>query len=139
MEQRDIIKDQIEQVGKAIGKLISKFLNLGPTGNINEAIELTNHQLKDELDIDVEVLLHLEKEALKEFASNKHFAEKSLETLSDYFRKIGEDKAEVFPQEAIRYFQKAIQFLELSDEVSQMYSFDRMEKRKEIKKLQQLM
>lgn len=134
MEQRDIIKDQIEQLGKALGKLISKFLDLKTMGEVNDAIQITNNHLKEEIEIDVEALLDLNKEDLKVFVVQKHFGEKSLETLSDYFRAIGENKKDL-PSVAKTYFVKAIVLLELSDEVSEMFSFDRMEKRKELEAL----
>lgn len=133
MEQRDIIKDQIEQVGKVLGQLLSKFLKLKTIGEERHAIEITNRELKDELDIDVEALLDFDKETVKDFLGNKKLAEKSLEILSDYLRKIGASKATSFPKEAIRYYQKAIQLLELADEASEALSLDRLDLQKEIK------
>ena len=133
MQQRDIIKDQIEQVGKVLGQLLSKFLDLKTMGEERQAVEVTKQELKDELDIDVEALLDFDKEALKDFVGNKNLAEKSLEILSDYLRKIGSTKEKSFPKEAIRYYQKAIEMLELADEVSGILSFDRLNLQKEIK------
>ena len=134
MEQRDIIKDQIEQVGKTLGKLIAKFLDLKTMGEVNDAIQVTNRELKEEIKIDVKTLLSLDKKDLKISLKQKHFGEKSLEDLSDYFRTIGESKIN-HPSEAKVYFEKAIELLELADEVSAMFSLNRMYKRKKLKTL----
>jgi len=135
MEQRDILKDQIEALGKVLGKLISEFLDLKATGEVNEAIQVTNHQLKEEIEIDVEAMLYLNKKDLKEFVGSKHFGEKSLEDLSDYFREIGDSKMDSSNSEDVPYFQKAIELLELADEFSKVFSLDRMEKKKELENI----
>lgn len=53
MEQRDVLKDEIEQLGRVIGKLISDFLALDQTGDLQQSITQSQRQLKEKgLDVD---------------------------------------------------------------------------------------
>ena len=45
MEQRDLIKDQIEQLGKVLAKIIADFLEFKSSGNVNQGIEISNESL----------------------------------------------------------------------------------------------
>lgn len=135
MEQRDIIKNQIEQMGKVMGKLISKFLDLKTMGDVNDAIQVTNRGLKEEVGIDVDALLSCNKKDLKKWVINRCLGEKTIENLSGYFRMVGESKMDYQKEEAIQYFQKAIELLELSDEFSEVYSMNRMGMRKKLNSL----
>ena len=61
MEQRDLLKDQIEQLGKVLAKILPDFLGLKSEGQISQGIEITNHRLRSELDIEIEELKNGEK------------------------------------------------------------------------------
>lgn len=41
MEQRDLIKDQIEQLGRVLGKILVDFLGLKSGGQIEHGIEVS--------------------------------------------------------------------------------------------------
>jgi len=94
MQQRDILQDQIENLGKVLGKLISKFLNLDPKENIANHIEITNEQLKSELDIDLVKILEFNENELKDFVEKRNLTVDHLELLSEYLIKIGIIKIE---------------------------------------------
>lgn len=130
MQQRDILKDQIENLGKVLGKLTSKFLNLDPTEDIESHIEVTNEQLKSELDIDLDKILYFTENELKDFVEKRNLTVDHLEQLSEYLIKIGLSKNN--KDIANLYFIKAIELLECANDVSQMISFDRIKRIKEI-------
>ena len=135
MQQRDILKDQIEQLGQALGKLISKFLKLDSSGDITSHIEFTNQQLKSELDIDLDQLVGFNQNELKGFIEEKNFTAEHLEMISEYLAKIGTHKANSKKDNANAYLTKAIDLLESANDISQMISFDRIKRIKEIKNM----
>ena len=135
MQQRDILKDQIEQLGQALGKLISKFLKLDSNGDITSHIEITNQQLKNELDIDLDKLVEFNQNELKGFIEEKNFTAEHLELLSEYLTKIGMHKTNSKKDNANAYLTRAIDLLECANDISQMISFDRIRQIKEIKNL----
>ncbi|MCG8576837.1 MAG: hypothetical protein MI810_18295 [Flavobacteriales bacterium] len=136
MEQRDLIKDQIEQLGKVLAKMLSDFLGLKSEGKLSEGIESTNYRLQTELDIDIHQLLNFTKEELKNFFANRQHTPEHLETLSDYLKEAGIAELELNEGgKSKMYFQKAIELLEIANENSQTMSFERMTKQAEIEKL----
>lgn len=71
MEQRDLIKDQLELVGKALSKILADFLKLKSAGNTPLAIEQTNTQLKSELDLDIEKIIGFSQQQLANYLIEK--------------------------------------------------------------------
>ena len=135
MEQRDIIKDQIEQAGRVLGKLMTKFLNLDSSANITDEIKATNQQLKSELDIDLDKIILFEKNELRDFVEERNLTEGHLEQLSEYLFKIGKHKIENNKKESKAYLSTALELLEVADDISQMLSLDRVHRKNEIKDL----
>ncbi len=135
MEQRDIIKDQIEQLGKVLGKIITRFLNLDSSENITDEIKTTNQELKNELDIDLDKIIHLNKNELRDFIKKRNLAEGHLEQLSEFAFKVGENKIENNKDESKAYLATALELLEIADDVSQMLSLDRVHRKNEIQSL----
>lgn len=130
MEQRDLIKDQIEQLGRVLGKIIADFLGLKTQGNIGHAMEVSSRQLKDELDLDVEQFLNVSEKELKDFLNKRHFTAEHIELLADYLFEIGRSN-----QDSLRYLKRSITLLDIADEHSQTISFVRQEKKSTIKSL----
>ena len=126
MEQRDILKDQIEQAGKVLGKMIEEYFNLKSNGNINEAILATNHQLRSQLDIDVEMLVSLEDNDLVNFISARNFTDIDLDNLSNYFYEIGLIKKQEKKTDVKTWFATAKQLLDIAADLSQTITFERM-------------
>ena len=86
MEQRDLLKDQIEQLGKVLAKILSDFLGLKSNGNVTQGIEISNESLQSELDIDIEKIIALNKTELEEYVRNRKLTESHLELLSEYLK-----------------------------------------------------
>ncbi|TRX62578.1 hypothetical protein FNH22_00340 [Fulvivirga sp. M361] len=135
MEQRDLIKDEIERLGKALGKVLSDFLRLKSEGKVNEGIELADRQLVSEVDIDVAKMLTLTKEQLRTFLEYRKFTAHHLEDLSEYLAEIGHSTIENDPHTATLKLEKAVELLELADEITKTVSFDRMDKMARIERL----
>ncbi len=89
MQQRDIIQDQIEQLGRALGKLIANFLGVKSEGNLSVAIQITDTDMLSGLDIDVDRLVQLEANELTEYLESKHLTDLNLDQLSNYIFEIG--------------------------------------------------
>lgn len=59
MIQRDFIKRQLEELGRAIGKVISEILKLKELGKLDEGIVMTQKTLESTFDLDIENILSL--------------------------------------------------------------------------------
>jgi hypothetical protein len=89
MQQRDIIKEEIEQLGLAIGKLIANFIGLKTIGSISEAIQITNTKLRSDLDLDIARLARLEANELEEYIDSNNLTDIHLDQLASYIFEIG--------------------------------------------------
>jgi len=127
MQQRDFIKEQIEQLGRSLGKIIAGFLGYKTQGTITQGIEITNQQLQSELDIDIEKLVGLNAEELKHYLESKQFTDLHLDMLSEYLFEIGQSKSDQY--EATVYYQTAIRLIDLTASYSNTLTFDRMKLR----------
>ena len=88
MQQRDLIKDEIEQLGRAIGKLIANFLGFKTEGNVKEGIQITNNVFQTELDIDVDKLICLQGETLVEYINVRNLSALHLDQLASYLYEV---------------------------------------------------
>ena len=128
MEKRDYLMHQIEQMGKVLAQVVATFLRLKSKGKVDEGIHICNEQLQNELDIDMESLARLDKIALKDFFADRKFTPAHLETLSNYMEEVGKSLDVQEPKRGIRFLKKAIQILELADEMTGTFSFERMQR-----------
>lgn len=137
MEQRDILKEQIEQLGRVLGKIISKFLDLKAQGNVVQNIQETNQQFKSELDLDIDKLLTLPKVDLADYVAKKKLNSDHLVQLVDYVEIIGEHQSDT--AEKANAFNRALDLLEIANAQSDTYDMSRQFKAKEISnKIQKL-
>lgn len=137
MEQRDLLKDQIEQLGKVLAKILSNFLRLKANNSVAQGIEISNEQLQSELDIDIEKLITLKKTELAEYVKNRRLTESHLETLCEYLKEVGLAKTEINKTEGQLCLEKAVELLDIADEISKTMSFDRINRKNEIKNVLQ--
>lgn len=56
MQQRDLLKDQIEQLGRTLGKVIAEFLGLKNQGDTTFALEQVIQNLKTALNFELDHL-----------------------------------------------------------------------------------
>lgn len=135
MEQRDIIKDEIEQLGKVLGRIIANFLGLKSKGQVSQGIEITVQKLQSELDIDTNKLITLSRKKLTEYLQKRKLTAEHIEILADYLKETGKIEIERDSTEAKIKLEKALELLEITDEISSTESFERMNKKDGIGKL----
>ena len=135
MKQRDILMDQIEQAGRALGKIFADFMGLKSGGNITNEIAITNQRLQSQLDINIEHLLSLKRRDATEYLQDRVGTDEHVETLSDYLKDIGLFKKKTNDSEFQLYLSKALELLEIADDNSRTMSFDRNRKKTEIRDL----
>lgn len=135
MEQRDLLKDQIEQLGIVLAKILADFIGLKSNNNVALEIEILNERLQSDLGIDIEKLITLKKTELAEYVKNLNLTETHLDTLSEYLKEVGIAKNEINKNEGQLYLEKALELLDITDDTSKTFSFDRMNKKSEIKNL----
>jgi len=137
MEKRDLIKDQIEQLGKVLAKILSDFLGLKSKGQVSLGIEISNERLQSDLDIDIKKLTTLTKKELKDYLENRKLTAEYLEILSKYLKEVGLREIQTNKEKARMWLKKAIELLDVADEISKTMSFDRINKKNEIESVLQ--
>lgn len=135
MEQRDLLKDQIEQLGKVLAKLLAGFLGLKEEGKASQGIAVINEQMKGKLDLDILLIARLGKAELKTYLQDRQLRGEHIETLSDYFKEMGLSAVNTAPSESKIWLQKAIDLLDVADEVSGTLSFERIQRKAKMKQL----
>jgi hypothetical protein len=134
MEYRDFLMDQIQQMGKVLAKIFSSFFGLKSEGKVAKGIEVSNQQLKTELDIDVENLINLSVDDLKKKINELKLTPSHIESLTKYISEIGIYHKNSDQNKSKKYFETAISLLDIADEISNTVSLRRMEMKDEIVK-----
>ena len=135
MEQRDLIKDQIEQFALALGKILANFLGYKSKREATEGIEISNEQIKKDLNINVVDILSKDESDLKEYFEEKKMTSEHLEIISSYFEEIAETLIIKGNAKGKVYLSKSLELAELADELSKTISFERMNKKSHIENL----
>ncbi len=135
MEKRDLVKDELERIGKAISQLLANFLALKANGNIALAIENTNKQFKEELDIDFNIMLDFSQQELEHYLNEKKLSPPQLETIIEYYIEIGNHSLELDRKKGESILIKVLEMYKVLDTNSTTYSFQRREKEQKIKQL----
>jgi hypothetical protein len=133
MQQRDIIQDQIEEMGRVLAKVFSEFLDLKIKGNIKEAIKVTNETLQQEVDLNINKIETLNKEELIQFIIDKKLNTESIELLVDYLFSIGDQFEKSDAKKSITYFNQSLHLLEFLDQNSTTFYMERNDKKELLK------
>ena len=110
-------------------------MGLKSGGNITNEIAITNQRLQSQLDINIEHLLSLKRRDATEYLQDRVGTDEHVETLSDYLKDIGLFKKKTNDSEFQLYLSKALELLEIADDISRTISFDRNRKKTEIRDL----
>lgn len=127
MEQRDFIKDEIERIGQAIGRLIAQLIgtdgnNLPPAqwrATISEA-------LTEDLGLSLDQLLDHSRESLLELVDERQLTPTHIEQLGDLFAEWAGTERETAVRANLG--KRALMLYDLSGELSANFSFTRAEK-----------
>ncbi len=134
MEKRDLILDQIEQLGYFLRKMLATFLDKNSSGNSTDAIDLVKNEFKIELDFDLPLFVALNNEEMKNYLLNFKFNEQHLENLSELIKEISITKTPE-KETSDKYLKKALELLDLADEQSNSFSIERNNRKNQIKLL----
>ena len=135
MERRDLIKDQIEQLGRALGAILARFLGTKAAGNVTQGIEIANESLQSQLDLDVDLIITLDTPELEKYLSQRKLSSEHLETLADYFIAWADSVATADPEKARSRYQTVLRLYDIIDAWSDLYSLERFEKERRIREL----
>ena len=133
MEQRDLLKEEIEQLGRALGKVVTLVLHLDTPAEVDPAIQRADEVLRERLSLSIEELRSLSKTEFGAYLAERHLTEAQYEKLAEYFFRIG--RAQSVKAVGQEYLQRALWLLELADTSSENFSLVRHAKRGEIERL----
>lgn len=130
MERRDLIKDEIERLGKVLGKIVADLLNLKAEGNTSEGIEQAREAMQEELDFDIPLLVEMPEGAfLSQISEKENLSLQGMEQLGDILFEMGEgSKRTGDEKEALLYLAKAFAIYEYITKTSATFSLEREEK-----------
>ena len=129
MRQDDYFLNQIDILGKVLGKVLADFLRIKKQGQVMDGVEVTSQTLKAELDIELSELLSISNDQLittllgKEKIKLDH-----LEKLAEILYELGNSMQEKNNQNRKQYFEKSYLLFEHVNKHSNVYSMERMNK-----------
>jgi hypothetical protein len=138
MEKRDYLMDQIEQLGKALALILSKWLGLKSQGKVTEAIEMTNQSLKDELGMDIAELSAIPAEDfVMTMKVGKKFNYTNLERLADILSGIADalEGNKTGNEQSLNLYAKCLSIYNYLNEYDLTFSFERQAKIERISSL----
>lgn len=128
MERRDLLKDQIEQFGRALGSIIANFFQLKSKGKTAEGIEITNEQFKTQLDLDIDYILKAEVNELEVYFKERKVSGENIETLVDYITAIADRQQGSSTTDAIYTYERALALYAMATRLSKIYPMARVAK-----------
>ncbi|WP_310556993.1 hypothetical protein [Flavobacterium sp.] len=128
MERRDLIQDQIDQLGAVLANMLSKILGLKNQALAVESVQVVNQDLKDTLGIDDFLSLSSD-ELLSVLEKNPNFNSTNLEKLANNVLLIAES---LDTENSKNLYQKSFLIFELINRKELTYSHERFTKMKNI-------
>lgn len=130
---QDRLKKQIDQLGKALARILSDLLELKAQGRFDDGIEITNQTLKTELGLDLEKLTSIEPDdIINVLKTEKGVSNDSLSQLADLLLLIAD---ETEAGDNMNLYQNCLVIYEYLEKNESVYSLDRRWKIERIKKL----
>jgi hypothetical protein len=123
MQRRDLIKDQIEQLGRVLSKMVDTFLKLKTNGQANDGLTLTEQSFNEEFDLDLNAFLTLSEDEIKAFLIEKNFTDDHLCKLTSLLIEIAEAKiTQKEHPKALQYLSQAEYLLSIHLEYDDSFS-----------------
>lgn len=133
MEKRDYLVEQIEQLGRALGQMIAKLLNLKYEKQLSSlAIEKASDSLKLNFDVNIDTIINSKEADLDIYLLNKKFNHENLEFIIDYLRICAENIIVEDKNQALRILKRTLYLYKILDSKSNTCSFYRIGKEQEI-------
>ncbi|MFY0654728.1 MAG: hypothetical protein JXQ96_22025 [Cyclobacteriaceae bacterium] len=133
MERRDFIKDQIEDFGRVLGKLLMKLVGAKGPGDVEQSTHVVEQALSSELDLDLAELLEKDNDDfIQTLVHDLDISDDNLGRLAELIWEIGKNKLADISK---KHFEKSLAIYQYLSNHSQTYSLVWINK---IKKLQSL-
>ena len=136
MEQEDFLKRQIDQLGRALGKILTVLLGFKAHGQVSEGIEATDQALKTELGLSIDDLTLIPTQSfIATLLKVRKFNDTNFEELAEILFLVAEEfnikKTDI--EKMKKLYEKSLIIYEALDKTSSTYSFDRHSKIEKIK------
>ena len=136
MEQEDFLKRQIDQLGRALGRILAGLMGLKARYQSSQGIEAADQALKTELGLNLDDLALIPAESfLTAMIDTKKFSDNNFEQLAEIMFLVAEELnvkgADALKMEKL--YERALLIFEILDKTSTTYSFDRHRKIEKIK------
>jgi|GEM_PF-3451930 len=132
MQQRDFIKDEIERLGRVLGKLVTMMLGTeGDDLNPQQRILVAVKNLKEEIGLDPEELMRLSRAELITRLDELNLEPGHLDQLARFLTSWA--TAEEDSTVKTTLYQRALLLYDLAGERSGIYSLTRAEREREIR------
>lgn len=126
MFQEDYLLRQINQLARALGKLVFDFIGIKNTGLIEEYHQVADKILKEEIDYNLTELLDIpDDEFMSHLLRKDGFNDTNLNLLADLFYEMG---SYLPKKEALTYLKKAFILYQYVENHDSTYSFERRKK-----------
>ena len=126
MFQEDYLLRQINQLARALGKLLFDFMGIKNTGLIEEFYQKADETLQSEIDYNLTELLKIPNDLfINTLIRKEGFNDANLNTLADLFFEMGSYLQE---KEALPYLEKALILYQYVENHDSTYSFERRAK-----------
>ncbi|OAV44038.1 hypothetical protein [Lewinella sp. 4G2] len=128
MVQRDIIQEQIEQLGRVLGKILADFLKLRTNADPVQAISITQEELREQVGFDFPHFTTLDGAAALAYVTQLELTGEHL----DHLAKFAVQVAEAQPLGRKENLRSALRLLDLAALRSETVTFDRIFLRRRI-------
>ena len=123
MTQRDLIKDQVEQLGRVLGKITALLLDLDTSGDIEHSILEIENQFNENTGLDLKRTVLLPQNEFETLLETKFQGdENAIDRLANMLWQVGRLKKDRY------YLLKAVVALKFIHKSSPIYSMDRAQK-----------
>ena len=122
-------------MGKAIANVLSNFYGLKAQGRVSQGIEVSNEALKSQLDIEVDEVLKLNAQPLKDYLESKKLTPDHIENLADYLTEFATYQKGINLVYSIEIYKKVLELYAIVNDESSTFSFERKSKEETIKKI----
>lgn len=128
MERRDILKDEIEALGRALGKLLAQLFGTEDGNKPGMETESRVAEAFTELNVDLDTLLTIQENEIKPYLKERNFQPANLENLSEILLETGKRVEVQDPVKARLYFSRTLDLYQLMDQVYGTISLERYQK-----------
>jgi hypothetical protein len=128
LEQEDFIKRQIDQLGRALGKILADLLGLQSHGEMAEGIRATDQALKIGLGLDTNDLILIPSEMfIQTLEKNRKMSSECFDHLAGILFTLAEEpgQSDTAKLKKKKLYERSLAIYKHLDNTSTTYSFDR--------------